>query len=63
MKKLLPVLLLVSFMISFLGFTSKDNNTSSFNTFDTKKFIKAANELSVSSPLNRMSNSRKANPH
>ena len=57
MKKLLPVLLLISFMISFLGFTSKDNNTSSFNTIDTKKFVKAANELSVSSPINKINNS------
>ena len=60
MKTLVPVLLLISFVISFLGFTSKDNNTSSFNTFDTKKFIKAANELSVSSPLNKINNSQES---
>ena len=60
MKNLLPVLLLASFMISFFGFTSKDNNTSSFNTSDTKKFIKAVNELSVSSPLNKISNSQES---
>ena len=58
MKTLLPVFLLASFMISFLGFTSKDNNTNTFNTFDTKKFIKATNELSVSSTLNKINNSR-----
>ena len=55
MKKLLPVLLLIFFMISFLGFTSKDNNTSSFHTFDTKKFKNAANELKLNSPNSRVS--------
>jgi hypothetical protein len=58
MKKLLLVLLLISFMISFFGFASKDNKTNAFHTFDTKKFIKAANELSLGSPLNKINNSQ-----
>jgi hypothetical protein len=56
MKKLLPVFLLASFLISFWGFSSKDNKNI-FYTFDTKKFIKASNELSVSSHFNMINNS------
>ena len=60
MKKLLTVLLLISFIISFLGFASKDNQTNSFHTFDSKKFKIAANELSISSPLNTINISQES---